>query len=200
MCDNGRECAAARALGFGGDGPPGRAVMPGRVREARPSDLPRILEVHRAAFPTPVESDLVAALLEGGCAPVSLVALADAMVAGHVLLSLADVVDADRTARPVLALAPLAVAPASQGRGLGSELVTASLDTARSLGAPAVIVLGHPGYYPRFGFVEAMPLGIQPPFPEVPSEAWMVVETAPGGLEGLTGMVRYAAPFDSLDA
>jgi putative acetyltransferase len=154
--------------------------------------------VHTSAFPTRAEARLVDSLLDGGRVAASFVAVADGCVVGHALLSHADVVDIAGIARAVLALAPVAVMPAYQGRGLGTELVVASLEAATATYSSAVIVLGPPGYYARFGFEPAAPHGIEPPFSDVPSEAWMVVETTAGGLAGLRGVVRYAPPFDEL--
>jgi putative acetyltransferase len=203
MCDNARECEAARAQGFRKPAPAvdafGGPVTPAvRIRPAREADLGRILDIHRAAFDTPTEAALVEALIAGGYATVSLVALADAVVVGHVLLSPGEIVGEGGETWPLLVLAPVAVEPSHQGQGIGSALVTAALHTARKAGARVVSVLGHPEYYPRFGFEEALPYGIHAPFPDVPSEAWMVAELDRRALDGVGGVVRYAPPFDGL--
>jgi putative acetyltransferase len=204
MCDNGRECAAAKAQGFAGPGadrfvalgaegaPAGVAVRP-----SRPADLPAILAVHRSAFETDAEAHLVEALIASGDAVVSLVAVENAMVAGHVLLSTVSIEVPGESKQP-LSLAPVAVRPESQRIGIGSRLVEASLQAARDAGWPAVIVLGHPDFYPRFGFVPAVPLGILPPWPDVPEEAWMVAELSPGWLDGVSGTVAFPPPFDEV--
>jgi putative acetyltransferase len=204
MCDNGRECEAARAHGFraksrssatfGGPVPPAVSVRP-----AREADLAHILEIHRAAFETPAEADLVETLITGGYDAVSLVAVTDAMVVGHVLLSPAEVVGDRDEPWPLLVLAPVAVLPSHQRRGIGSALVAAALETAHRAGARAVSVLGHPGYYPRFGFREALPLQVRAPFADIPQEAWMIAELEPRALDGVSGVVRYAPPFDGLE-
>lgn len=98
---------------------------------------------------------------------------------------------------PALALAPMAVRPEFQRRGIGSALVRAGLDSARSLGHRVVIVLGHPRYYPRFGFRPARPLGIDPPFP-CRDEVFMALELVPGALVGVRGTVRYPPAFDGV--
>ena len=96
---------------------------------------------------------------------------------------------------PALCLAPLAVASDRQHAGIGSALVEAALDRARDSGERLVLVLGHPEYYPRFGFVPAGAEGIEPPRP-VPEEAWMALELAPGALEEARGATHLAAVFD----
>jgi putative acetyltransferase len=204
MCDNARECEAARAQGFTRAADPEAAFAgPGatavRVRQAREADLGRILEIHREAFDTISEADLVASLITGGYDTISLVAVTDAMVVGHVVLSPAEVVGERDEPWPLLVLAPVAVLPAYQRQGIGSALVAAALDAARESGARAVSVLGHPGYYPRFGFREALPLQVRAPFADIPQEAWMIAELEPRALDGVSGVVRYAPPFEALE-
>jgi putative acetyltransferase len=86
------------------------------------------------------------------------------------------------------------VLPDCQRLGIGSALVRHSLAAARQLGHRVVVVLGHAEYYPRFGFVPALPHGIEAPFP-VRDESWMVCELVPNALRGVSGTVHYAAPF-----
>ena len=161
------------------------------IRPEGPADLPAIDEVNRVAFGRPDEARIVAALREAkGFDPaLSLVAGASGRVVGHLLLT-AVAVEGEGPARPVLALAPMAVLPGWQKRGIGSGLIRAGLEAARARGHRAVVVLGHPAYYPKFGFVPASAHGIRAPFP-VPDEAFLVREVIPGGLAGLAGTVRY---------
>jgi putative acetyltransferase len=95
-----------------------------------------------------------------------------------------------------MALAPMSVLPARQRRGIGSALVRAGLQACRAAGHDVVIVVGHPAYYPRFGFVRARPLGLtsDPPFPD---EAFMIAELTPGALGSRHGVVVYGEEFGS---
>ena len=93
-----------------------------------------------------------------------------------------------------MALAPMAVVPERQRAGIGSELVRDGLARCRLRGVEAVFVVGHPAYYPRFGFSRASDFGITCEF-EVPDEAFMALELAPGSLRGRTGQVFYHEAF-----
>lgn len=152
-------------------------------------DAGGVLAVERAAFGGDVEAGLVEALVAGEAyvAGLSLVAESGGSILGHILFTRARAGEVD-----ALLLAPLAVAPEWQGRGIGSALVRAGLARAAELGFGIALVLGHPAYYPRFGFEPAEPLGIMPPYPVEPSEAWTVLELAPGALRDAAGVVRVA--------
>jgi len=93
-------------------------------------------------------------------------------------------------------LAPMAVLPALQGQGIGTELVREGVEACRRLGHTIVVVVGHPRFYPRFGFVPAAQYGIRAPF-EVPEEAFMVLVLGrPERLEGISGLVQYPSAFN----
>jgi len=165
------------------------------VRPESPSDSEPIRRVHEAAFGTKVEADLVD-LLRGQAAPiVSLVAEEDGSVVGHILFSPVTLPDhADLT---IMGLAPMAVRPDRQRRGVGSTLVTAGLEACRAFDTHAVVVLGHATYYPRFGFVPASRLGIRSEY-DVPDEVFMAMELQPRALAGRSGTVRYHPAFGTL--
>jgi len=97
----------------------------------------------------------------------------------------------------IMGLAPMAVAPANQNKGIGSALVRTGLERCKELGFGAVVVLGHPGYYPRFGFLPSARFGIGCEY-EAPEEAFMVVALQPGCLRGKTGTIKYYAAFKNL--
>ena len=97
----------------------------------------------------------------------------------------------------LMGLGPMAVAPEHQRKGIGSELVRAGLEQCRQLGFNAVVVLGHPEYYPRFGFSPSSLFGIDSEY-NVPEEAFMAMELKPEALSGKTGMVKYHAAFSNV--
>ncbi|MFC8722878.1 GNAT family N-acetyltransferase [Kitasatospora sp. NPDC057198] len=162
---------------------------------ARPEttgDAPAIREILLAAFPTALEADIVDALRadpEAWIDGLSIVATApDGTATGYALLTRCHV-----DGLPALALAPCAVLPAAQRTGAGSAAVRAALDAARAAGENLVLVLGHPGYYPRFGFTPASRSGIRAPF-EVPDEAMMAM--ALDSTRAVpAGTIRYPAAF-----
>ena len=144
------------------------------IRYARAEDHPAIAEVNELAFGQPDEARLIERLRADGDVLFELVAEAEGQVEGHILFSR---LFADRTDL-FAALAPLAVRPSLQRTGLGSALVRAGLDSAREFGAHGVLVLGHPAYYPRFGFAPETAARVQSPFSGSPS--FMAVELEPG--------------------
>lgn len=97
-----------------------------------------------------------------------------------------------------MGLAPMAVLPEYQNKGIGSALVRAGLEQCRNLGFAAVIVLGHPEYYPRFGFKPAAGFGIDSKY-DIPEEVFMAIELEPGALSDLSGRAQYHEAFDSLE-
>ncbi len=160
------------------------------TRTERPDDVACVHEINADAFPTSEEAELVDALradpawLDG----LSIVSVdAEDRPVGFALLTRCHVDDA-----PALCLAPCAVATAYQRTGAGSAAIIAALDAARDMGESTVVVLGHPDYYPRFGFRRAVDHGIRLSI-EVPEGALMVLSL--DGTDVPSGTVRYAAPF-----
>jgi predicted N-acetyltransferase YhbS len=233
------------------------------IRPEMPEDYAAVDHLLREAFGTPAEAALVAALRHSGDAQVSLVAIEEGQVVGHVLFStltiepipstatgtdsakapdsdtktdsVSDVESdaasnslasppADRTAAPgdmgissttsqaplgrdhtprgntsrlsALALAPLAVLPDFQRRGLGAALVHAGLDHCRQRETDVVIVLGDPAYYGRFGFSAARAAGLESPYA---GDSFQALELRPGALDTGRGRVHYAAPFSEIE-
>jgi putative acetyltransferase len=168
------------------------------IRRERAADQPGIRRVNERAFPGPVEANIVDALRAAGAVTLSLVAVAgdeagagdagDGIV-GHILFS-PVIIAAAAGERGAVGLAPMAVDPGWQRRGIGGLLVRAGLDMLRSAGHAAVVVLGHPDYYPRFGFERASRFGLRWEQP-CRDEAFMAMALAPDGLEGGPGVVRY---------
>ena len=166
-----------------------------RIRPAEPGDRAGLRVVNVAAFPTPAEAHLVDALRAQARPLVSLVAEEDRAIVGHILFS--PVPLPGHPALVLMGLAPMAVTPARQRAGIGSALVRAGLEACRRLAADAVVLLGHPEYYPRFGFTPGVRSGIGCEY-DVPAEAFMVLELRPGALRGASGKVRYHGAFASL--
>mgnify|MGYP003619323447 CR=1 FL=1 len=167
------------------------------VRGEQDKDLAAIREVNRLAFGREAEGKLVDALRQAGAVICSLVAeAADGTIAGHVLFSPVTL-DKDGDIMPLAGLGPVAVRPAYQRQGIGDALIRAGLALCRNAGYEAAVVLGHPGYYPRFGFRPSRPLGIRWEH-DAPEEAFMVMELRPGALDGWGGVVRYRPEFDGV--
>lgn len=161
-----------------------------QVRAEHDADFGAIRTVNREAFGTAAEADLVDALRANGDAALSLVAENDAGVVGHILFSHLPIRTSARDV-PAVALAPMSVLPRWQRRGVGSALVRTGLDRCREAGFEAVVVLGHPNYYPRFGFSAHLAEPLQAPFS---GPAFMALDLVPGALQA-GGVVRYPAAF-----
>ena len=166
------------------------------LRRETAADLALIRKVETAACDRPAEASLVEALRAAGALLFSGVAEVDGNIVGHIVFS-PVVIDGERGRLRVIALALMAVYPDWQREVIGSALIRWSLGECRRDGHELVFVLGHPDYYPRFGFVPAMPLGVRCLF-EAPSEAFMLLELCPGALAGLNGTVRYRPEFAAL--
>lgn len=161
------------------------------IRAEKPADAGAISNVIRRAFGRDDEARLVELLRKGGWGRVSLVAELDAQVVGQVLFSELSIVTSSGPIGAV-ALAPLAVLPEHQSQGIGTELTRRGLDVCREEGHAIVIVLGHPHYYPRFGFSAELARRLESPYA---GDAFMALELAAGALEGIRGRVEYPPPF-----
>jgi putative acetyltransferase len=161
------------------------------VRGETPADYAGIRDVNESAFGTSEEADLVESLRTDGDVLVSVVAEVERQIVGHVLFS-RMAIDTGAAEIPAVALAPVAVAPLYQRQGIGGRLIESGLRELRSLGERIVIVVGHPTYYPRFGFSSERARSLEHSFPP---EAFMALELMPGALDGLRGRVRYARAF-----
>jgi putative acetyltransferase len=162
------------------------------IRPEQPSDAGQIDAVHRVAFPTDAEARLVARLRENSHAPVSLVCEIEGRVVGHILFSPIEIVGYTTNSRG-LGLAPVAVRSEFQRMGIGSSLITAGLAACRMAGIAFVVVLGHPEYYPRFGFRNARQRGLSNEYHA--DEAFMVIELVSGSLPANGSLVRYGSEF-----
>ena len=163
------------------------------IRRETPEDAVAITNVNDAAFGQKVEGELVARLRERGALVLSLVAIEDDRIVGHIAFSPVEV-ETSHSRFKAIALGPMSVLPAYQRRGIGSKLVRAGIEEIRKLGHEMVFLVGHQDYYPRFGFVPAKPKNFVCEF-AVPNEAWMVLELREGVLEGRWGLVRFQPEF-----
>ncbi len=163
-----------------------------RIRPEAEADRAAVRAVNEAAFETPAEADLVEALHRKNLSLVSLVAEVDDTIVGHILFSPVSL--ADRADLNIMGLAPMAVAPGYQRKGIGSALVRSGLTCCKSLGCHAVVVVGHPEFYPRFGFVPAGRYALRCEY-DVPANVFMVAELEAGSLDHASGVVRYDAAF-----
>lgn len=162
-----------------------------RIENETPDRRAQVRALNCAAFGRVDEADLVERLHADGWVRLSLLAVEDDEVVGHILFTELPTRLDGRAVRAA-ALAPMAVDPRWQGSGVGSALVREGLAQLAAAGFEAVIVLGHPGYYPRFGFSAALAARLASPFP---GEAFMALELVPGALRGEAGRVRYPDAF-----
>jgi putative acetyltransferase len=163
------------------------------IRPERPEDLPQIHEVNRLAFGQADEALLVDRLRTEGDALISLVAEGkDGRLDGHILFSPLPITRPDGSTLTAAALAPVAVRPDCQNRGIGGALIRAGIEACREVSLDAIVVLGHPDYYPRFGFSAERARNLEAPFSGPP---FMALELRPGCLDGAKGKVRYARAF-----
>lgn len=167
------------------------------IRQETPFDIPAIHIVNQKAFGgRDAEAMLVDDIRQSEhfIPELSLVADENGQIVGHILFSRIHVETEDGPV-PALALAPMAVLPEYQKIGIGSELVKQGLSTSKRLGHSIVIVLGHSGYYPRFGFSASAAKSLECPYGDC-GAAWMALELVAGALQGIRGRVVYPSAFN----
>lgn len=167
------------------------------VRNETPDDVASIRRINESAFQRPAEADLVDRLRAACPEALSLVADVDGDTVGHILFS-PVVVESDGRRVVGQGLAPMAVQPDRQRQGIGSALVRRGLDEIRAAGCPFVVVVGHPEYYPRFGFVPASTRGLRSQWEGMPDAAFMVRVFDEDAMAGLTGIARYRDEFEEV--
>jgi len=166
------------------------------VRQEKTADIPAIREVNEAVFGQTAEADLVDALRVARKVTLSLVAVEGEEVVGHILFSPVTI-ETKHGGVSALGLAPLAVTPSMQRRGIGSQLIRAGIEQCQGLGHVRVVVVGHPEYYRRFGFVRADKFGLRCEY-DIPVENFMALEMKPGAFANCAGLVRYAPEFKAV--
>lgn len=166
------------------------------IRPEKSKDTEAIHFLLQQAFGRPDEADLVDTLRERGKFTLSMVAIHDDRVVGHILFSPVTV-ESKRETPKAVGLAPMAVLPPYQQQGIGSKLVRTGLEECARAGHEVVVVIGDPGYYRRLGFFPAKPLGLECEF-DVPDDVFMVVGLCEGALEGTEGIVKYQPEFNAV--
>lgn len=169
------------------------------IRPENPSDFEQISEINNLAFGQENEEKLVSLIRNSPhfIPTLSLVAEKNGKVAGHILFSKVMIETSKGAIVNTIGLAPMAVTPDLQNQGIGSALVMAGLERCKELGCEHIVVLGHPEFYPRFGFEPSVKFGIKPPFP-VPENVFMVLELTEGALDGIQGKVKYPPAFNEV--
>jgi putative acetyltransferase len=167
------------------------------IRAEKENDRDAVYAVNLSAFETPSEAKLVDILREQAQPVVSLVAEDedDGAIVGHIMFS--PVLLPGYAGLKIIGLAPMAVAPEHQRKGIGSALVRAGLEQCKQLDFGAVVVLGYPEYYPRFGFKPSKRFSIEWEY-EVPEESFMLIELHPGYLRGASGKIEYHEAFKNV--
>lgn len=162
------------------------------IREEQPDDIAAIRDVNTRAFGQDQEARIVDRLRQNGAARLSLVATLRDRVVGHIMYSPIAVGESIVGA----ALGPMAVLPEHQGQGIGSMLVRAGTARLEEAGCPCILVIGHPAFYPRFGFTPARAQGITCEW-DVPDDVFMVLVLDPLKMQGITGLARYREEFST---
>lgn len=165
------------------------------VRNEAPSDHADIRRINRVTFDGPDEADLVDALRTNCPDALSLVATDEGTTVGHILFSPVTLITEDGES-PGVGLAPMSVVPERQREGIGTQLVEAGLHELRSHGVSFVVVLGHPDYYPRFGFTPTAQFGIRSEFPGIPDDVFMILSLE-SDASFKPGTIRYHSAFDA---
>jgi putative acetyltransferase len=163
------------------------------IRQETSADFDSIGRLNRQAFGGEAESQLIDMLREEGVVVASLVAEQNGAIIGNIMFSRL-VIETDHGIIEAVSLAPMAVVPEYQRRGIGSELIRRGLEVCRERGERIVVVLGHADYYTRFGFSTDLAKSLNGPFGG--GEWWMAIELVPGALTGVEGRVKYPKAFD----
>ncbi len=163
------------------------------IRTEKPEDVEAVRNVNIAAFGRENEANLVDRL-RGMESTFSFVAVQSDRIVGHILFSPVVVAGKCSSNLSILGLAPVAVLPEYQRQGIGTLLIQQGLEECRRSGFQAVVVLGHPDFYSRFGFIPASRKSLKCEY-DVPDEAFMVLELESGSLQDCSGTVKYRSEF-----
>ena len=165
------------------------------VRFERPKDIDKVRLLNDKAFGKPVEGRIVDKLRKSCSEILSLVAISNNKVIGHIMFSPVTL-ETQIGIIEGMSLAPMAVLPELQNQGIGSKLVKEGLRIIKYTKCPFVIVLGHENYYPRFGFKRASKYGLKSQWEGVPDDAFMVIILNDSVMRGVSGIIKYRDEFD----
>jgi len=165
------------------------------IRKETPADIPSVRRLNDVVFAFTVEGTIVDALRENCPGVLSLVAMDGVRIVGHIFFSPVEI--DGMSSNEAMGLGPMAVLPDCQRKGIGAALVAAGLRELEKSGCAVVVVLGHAGYYPRFGFVPASRYRLQSQWPGIHDDVFMVkfFKNEQAGL--VSGTVRYRKEFDA---
>lgn len=169
------------------------------IRPERPGDFAAIRDLVCNAFGREIEADLVDKLRASDAylPDLALVATRDRQILGHIMITGINIELDARAQLASVILAPLAVAPEHQRQGIGSALTRAALALAKAAGFGSMILVGHPTYYPRFGFRPASTWGIRFDEP-IPDDVFVAIELVPDALANATGVVTLPPAFEGV--
>lgn len=166
------------------------------IRVEKPTDIEKIWHINAEAFETEEEANLVNILRDSSATYISLVYEENNELVGHIFFTPVELVG-DTSDLRLIGLAPMAVMPKMQNKGIGSALVQAGIQKCLIEDYDAIVVLGHPNYYPKFGFVPSVNYGIKSEY-EIPEDVFMVMELKENALIGKQGTVKYHEAFSSV--
>ena len=167
------------------------------IRQEQPRDIRQIQQLNIQAFGGRQEAELVDKLRSRCSDLLSLVAVLQDKVVGHILFSPVSVSSNQRTVVG-MGLAPMAVIPEYQRQGIGGSLIKTGIAKLTKKRCPFLVVLGHPDYYPRFGFEPASGCGIRSEW-KVPDEAFLIMVLNQSQIKGINGVVNYRSEFSELN-
>ena len=161
------------------------------IRPEQASDALAIRELNGLAFGQELEGQIVDALRTSGAISLSLVAIVENQIVGHILYSPVQIGELAG-----VGLGPLAVVPSHQRQGIGSQLIAAGNQRVNEAGCPFIVVMGHADYYPRFGFAPASQRRITCEW-DVPDDVFMILVFDEGKMRGVSGLAKYRPEFSA---
>ena len=164
------------------------------ITKEKPNEIQQIRKINLLAFETTTEADLVDRLRDSGIPIISLVAEIGDKLVGYILFT---PMTSDNSDIKIAGLAPMAVLPEYQNNGIGSALVEKGLEYCADEKYEAVAVLGHPNYYPKFGFIPSTRFDLISEY-DVPKEVFMVKELVSHSLSKVSGVIKYHEEFNKL--